>query len=183
MATEAATEQRPVAEAESTPKQPATTPAAAAEVPDHAFEDSSAFECNICLELAKEPVVTLCGHLYCWPCLYRYGAGLSNEAFPFSTLARLWPAVALAGSGPTTVNHMGLHCALLFPRRGVRRWMQVQTYSRACPVCKAGVDVDKVVPIYGRGSDPAAKEQDPVKPVPPRPAGQRPAAVQVRSLG
>ena len=34
-------------------------------------DDSSAFECNICLELAKEPIVTLCGHLYCWPCLYR----------------------------------------------------------------------------------------------------------------
>jgi hypothetical protein len=41
-------------------------------------EDASAFECNICLELSKEPVVTLCGHLFCWPCLYRsasVGAG------------------------------------------------------------------------------------------------------------
>jgi hypothetical protein len=34
-------------------------------------EESSPFECNICLELAREPVVTYCGHLYCWPCLYR----------------------------------------------------------------------------------------------------------------
>ena len=36
--------------------------------------DSSTFECNICYELGREPVVTLCGHLYCWPCLYKYGA-------------------------------------------------------------------------------------------------------------
>lgn len=30
------------------------------------------FECNICFELAKEPVVTCCGHLFCWPCLYQW---------------------------------------------------------------------------------------------------------------
>mmetsp|Transcript_17756 Transcript_17756/g.31650 ORF Transcript_17756/g.31650 Transcript_17756/m.31650 type:complete len:175 (-) Transcript_17756:218-742(-) len=35
-------------------------------------ESSSPFECNICLELSRDPVVTLCGHLYCWPCLYRW---------------------------------------------------------------------------------------------------------------
>jgi hypothetical protein len=34
-------------------------------------DEASAFECNICLSLSREPVVTLCGHLYCWPCLYR----------------------------------------------------------------------------------------------------------------
>uniref|UniRef100_A0A7N0VNP4 E3 ubiquitin-protein ligase RMA n=1 Tax=Kalanchoe fedtschenkoi TaxID=63787 RepID=A0A7N0VNP4_KALFE len=28
------------------------------------------FDCNICLSQAKDPVVTCCGHLYCWPCLY-----------------------------------------------------------------------------------------------------------------
>lgn len=84
------------------------------------------FECNICLELAKEPIVTLCGHLFCWPCLFR--------------------------------------------------WIQVQSYTRACPVCKAGVEVDKVIPIYGRGSefDPR-QEAKIVQPVPPRPAGQRPS--------
>lgn len=30
----------------------------------------SAYECSICIETAKEPVVTKCGHLYCWPCIY-----------------------------------------------------------------------------------------------------------------
>eukprot|EP00250_Pteridium_aquilinum_P014466 c22011_g1_i1 orf=564-2171(+) len=30
------------------------------------------FECNICLEMATEPVVTCCGHLFCWPCLYQW---------------------------------------------------------------------------------------------------------------
>ncbi|OWM91239.1 E3 ubiquitin-protein ligase RMA1H1-like isoform X2 [Punica granatum] len=30
------------------------------------------FDCNICLEFAQEPVVTLCGHLYCWPCIYKW---------------------------------------------------------------------------------------------------------------
>lgn len=29
------------------------------------------FDCNICYDTAREPVVTMCGHLYCWPCLYR----------------------------------------------------------------------------------------------------------------
>lgn len=30
------------------------------------------FECNICLDVACEPVVTLCGHLFCWPCIYQW---------------------------------------------------------------------------------------------------------------
>lgn len=97
----------------------------------HDFDPAAAFECNICLELAKDPIVTLCGHLYCWPCLYR--------------------------------------------------WMQVQTYCRQCPVCKAGIEVDKVVPIYGRGSENPEPHQDFTKlqPLPPRPVAQRPIPVQL----
>ncbi|KAK3405613.1 hypothetical protein EUGRSUZ_K01846 [Eucalyptus grandis] len=34
--------------------------------------DGSFFDCNICLDLAREPVVTCCGHLFCWPCLYQW---------------------------------------------------------------------------------------------------------------
>lgn len=30
------------------------------------------FNCNICLDSACDPVVTLCGHLYCWPCIYKW---------------------------------------------------------------------------------------------------------------
>ncbi|EAS04963.2 zinc finger, C3HC4 type (RING finger) protein (macronuclear) [Tetrahymena thermophila SB210] len=30
------------------------------------------FECTVCLEVAKEPVVTECGHLFCWPCIYKW---------------------------------------------------------------------------------------------------------------
>ncbi|KAL8228510.1 hypothetical protein R6Q57_016094 [Mikania cordata] len=33
---------------------------------------SSAFQCNICLDTVQDPVVTLCGHLYCWPCIYKW---------------------------------------------------------------------------------------------------------------
>uniref|UniRef100_A0A0D9X4P6 E3 ubiquitin-protein ligase RMA n=1 Tax=Leersia perrieri TaxID=77586 RepID=A0A0D9X4P6_9ORYZ len=33
---------------------------------------NGSFECNICLEAAKDPVVTPCGHLFCWPCIFQW---------------------------------------------------------------------------------------------------------------
>lgn len=35
-------------------------------------DEGSFFDCNICLDLSKNPVVTCCGHLFCWTCLYRW---------------------------------------------------------------------------------------------------------------
>ena len=35
-------------------------------------EADGRFLCNICLEAVNDPVTTLCGHLFCWPCLYRW---------------------------------------------------------------------------------------------------------------
>ncbi|CAN1278120.1 E3 ubiquitin-protein ligase RMA3 [Linum perenne] len=32
----------------------------------------SFFDCNICFDLASDPVVTCCGHLFCWACLYTW---------------------------------------------------------------------------------------------------------------
>jgi len=37
-----------------------------------ASNSAANFECNICLDVACEPVVTVCGHLFCWPCIYRW---------------------------------------------------------------------------------------------------------------
>lgn len=35
-------------------------------------KDDSMFVCNICLDIAKDAVVSMCGHLYCWPCLSEF---------------------------------------------------------------------------------------------------------------
>ena len=96
--------------------------------------DASMFSCNICMEMANHAVVTVCGHLYCWPCLYR--------------------------------------------------WLQMQRTERTCPVCKAGVDRDKVIPVYGPGGngDPRNMEGE-FDEVPPRPLGQRPLPVVLGRRG
>lgn len=90
--------------------------------------DAGDFECNICFDLAQDPVITLCGHLYCWPCLYR--------------------------------------------------WLHHHSHSQECPVCKALVQEEKLVPLYGRGkakTDPRTKSY-PGMEIPYRPSGQRPEA-------
>ncbi|MES1914420.1 MAG: hypothetical protein MHM6MM_006496 [Cercozoa sp. M6MM] len=33
---------------------------------------ASSYECAICLDSPSDPVVTRCGHLYCWPCLFKW---------------------------------------------------------------------------------------------------------------
>ncbi|GLD55303.1 E3 ubiquitin-protein ligase RNF185 [Lates japonicus] len=38
---------------------------------DSGNQDST-FECNICLDTAKDAVISLCGHLFCWPCLHQW---------------------------------------------------------------------------------------------------------------
>ncbi|KAI3938831.1 hypothetical protein MKW92_045430, partial [Papaver armeniacum] len=88
--------------------------------------DAGSFECNICFELAQDPIVTLCGHLFCWPCLYK--------------------------------------------------WLHIHSHSQECPVCKALIQEEKLVPLYGRGktpTDPRSKSIPGVN-IPNRPSGQRP---------
>ncbi|XP_063698894.1 E3 ubiquitin-protein ligase RNF185-like [Culicoides brevitarsis] len=88
---------------------------------DNEKNNDAMFECNICLDTAKDAVVSLCGHLFCWPCLHQ--------------------------------------------------WLETRPNRQFCPVCKAAISKDKVVPLYGRGG---GKQEDPrTKKVPPRPQGQR----------
>ncbi|KAK4876063.1 hypothetical protein RN001_012485 [Aquatica leii] len=83
-------------------------------------KEDRTFECNICLDTARDAVVSMCGHLFCWPCLHQ--------------------------------------------------WLETRPSRQVCPVCKAAISKEKVVPLYGRGS---TKQEDPREKVPPRPAGQR----------
>ncbi|CAK9140682.1 unnamed protein product [Ilex paraguariensis] len=96
--------------------------------------DAGDFECNICFELAQDPIVTVCGHLYCWPCLYS--------------------------------------------------WLHLHSRSHECPVCKAIVQEENLVPIYGRGkssSDPRSVSIPGIN-IPHRPAGQRPQTAPASNI-
>ncbi|CRH00865.1 E3 ubiquitin-protein ligase RNF5, putative [Plasmodium relictum] len=61
-------------------------------------ENRNTFECNICFDDVRDPVVTKCGHLFCWLCLYS--------------------------------------------------WIKK---NNDCPVCKAEVSRENIIPLYGRG--------------------------------
>ncbi|KAM3403025.1 hypothetical protein ACQJBY_006667 [Aegilops geniculata] len=50
---------------------PTSTPNAN-EPDDKARRNAANFECNVCFDMADDPVVTKCGHLFCWDCLYQW---------------------------------------------------------------------------------------------------------------
>ena len=50
----------------------AETGAPAERTDTNAKDTTSPFECNICIDTAQQAVVSKCGHLYCWPCIYQW---------------------------------------------------------------------------------------------------------------
>lgn len=52
----------------------------------------------------------------------------------------------------------------------LHKWLETRPNRQVCPVCKAAISKEKVVPLYGRGN---TRQEDPRDKVPPRPAGQR----------
>ncbi|KAF8409277.1 hypothetical protein HHK36_005351 [Tetracentron sinense] len=89
------------------------------------------FDCNICLDSAQDPVVTLCGHLYCWPCIYKWihfqsaSPDLYPDQKPQCPICKAdvshCTLVPLYGRGPTPTftepEGKGLHSGLVIPRR------------------------------------------------------------------
>lgn len=53
------------------PEKPSTSSDSDLAAPSTPPSDAT-FECNVCFETPRDPVVTPCGHLYCWSCLYRW---------------------------------------------------------------------------------------------------------------
>eukprot|EP01039_Chlorochromonas_danica_P007409 gene7409-8195_t len=106
---------------------------------DMANDNDMAFVCNICLEGVKDrdPVVTQCGHLYCWPCLYR--------------------------------------------------WLNTRHGDGTCPICKAGVTQDNVIPIFIRPSVSDPRSRTHAMPgnvgIPSRPQAHRPEPVDPHAQG
>jgi E3 ubiquitin-protein ligase RNF5 len=60
-------------------------------------------------------------------------------------------------------------CGHLFCWPCLHRWLETRPHNPGCPVCKAVIDKEKVVPLYGRGGN----RTDPREKLPPRPQAQR----------
>jgi hypothetical protein len=84
----------------------------------------SRFSCNICFDAVVEPVVTRCGHLYCWPCLFRW----------------LEP-----GMLPEERQSLGMSYVYNNNNSGVIN-------RRECPVCKSECSLSSLVPVFVRSS-------------------------------
>ncbi|XP_052179165.1 E3 ubiquitin-protein ligase RMA1H1-like [Diospyros lotus] len=90
---------------------------------------SDGFECNICLDFVQDPVVTLCGHLYCWPCIYKWirfqsvSAENPDHQQPQCPVCKTEVSqrtlVPLYGRGQTAKSHEGkaTHLGIVVPRR------------------------------------------------------------------
>ncbi|KAI5172634.1 E3 ubiquitin-protein ligase RNF5 [Nematocida sp. LUAm3] len=61
------------------------------------------FDCSICLCEVEMPVVTLCGHLFCWSCLCKWGAksSICPVCKNACSLASVIPIYSKGVIGPT----------------------------------------------------------------------------------
>lgn len=107
---------------------------------------SRGFDCNICLDSVQDPVVTLCGHLYCWPCIYKWLHFQSMDSESQDEKHQQCPVcksevsktslIPLYGRGLTTKHSKGKapHLDLVIPKRPLRPACELLApRSRASP--------------------------------------------------
>ncbi|KAE9457634.1 hypothetical protein C3L33_10454, partial [Rhododendron williamsianum] len=100
------------------------------------------FDCNICLDSVQDPVVTLCGHLYCWPCIYKWihfqsaSSGKLDHQNPQCPVCKAEVSqktlVPLYGRGQTAKPSEGKtpHLGIVVPQRPRSPSCRVQASSR-----------------------------------------------------
>ena len=69
--------------------------------------NSSTFTCAICMEIPLEPVVTFCGHMYCWPCLFRWMQATSGQVMSAGGPASSCPVCKSAVTTETVIPLYG----------------------------------------------------------------------------
>lgn len=104
------------------------------------------YDCNICLGLAKDPVVTRCGHLFCWPCLYRWlhSGSYGNKECPVCKgEVKDKKVIPIYGGGnDVEVGHEDSSSTLQIPRRpNARRKDSNARQSRQGRVRHLGRDI------------------------------------------
>lgn len=104
------------------------------------------YDCNICLGLAKDPVVTRCGHLFCWPCLYRWlhsGSSGNKECPVCKGEVKDKKVIPIYGGGnDVEVCHEDSSSTLQIPRRpNARRKDSNARQSREGRVRHLGRDI------------------------------------------
>jgi E3 ubiquitin-protein ligase RNF5 len=112
----------------------------------------SRFLCSICLEtVSDEPVVTRCGHLYCWSCLYQWlepGMLLSEYTAAFGGVAPVNSLGSSRNRGLNFLNDMTYSDLNANHRPFNPSGGRYNESRRCCPVCKADCTVDSVIPVY-----------------------------------
>lgn len=62
----------PISTADKSSASRTAAPPSTREPDDKTIRNAANFECNVCFDMAADPVVTKCGHLFCWECLYQW---------------------------------------------------------------------------------------------------------------
>jgi hypothetical protein len=108
------------------------------------------FDCPICLEgVNEEPVVTPCGHLFCWGCLYRWiHPRLSPQETMYLEVMVSSSSSATPGSTTTTATSSSKRAPPASVIPPSRLFHPQQPPSCSCPVCNMCFYVWNIIPIF-----------------------------------